>query len=206
MRFILIIIVATLVPWTSTAADLAGRVTRTKGSATALAEGGERRLAPGQYVFTGDVLSTGPEARLEVRLRDDSVLTLGEKSRLAVGDLDLPDAGNRGALVLDVIGGIFSAASGIIARRGGTMDVRTPVATIGIRGTTAWGGPIDGVYQFALLDGRRIDIANDAGRVSITTPGHGTTVPGPDVAPTPPTAWRQPKLDLARDSVAFDRP
>ena len=75
--------------------------------------------------------------------------------------------------------------------------LKTEVATIGVRGTEFWGGLLDGVHQFALLNGRAIIVENKAGRVEITRVGDGTTVRSDGTAPAAPLTWEAGKLSRA---------
>ncbi len=70
-------------------------------------------LAPGSAVHVGDVLVTGPEARLAVRFTDGTLLTLGADTTITVDEyVYCAD----GSLVLDMAGGVFRIISGELAR------------------------------------------------------------------------------------------
>ena len=77
------------------------------------------------------------------------------------------------------------------------FQLRTEVATIGVRGTTFWGGVLDGTHQFALLNGNAIIVENKAGRVEITQAGEGTAVTSDSSAPVSPSAWAPDKMARA---------
>ena len=81
--------------------------------------------------------------------------------------------------------------------------VQTDTATIGIRGTTFWGGSLDGEFEVALLDGKGVYVETKAGRVDLTVKGDGTLIRDADTAPTPPSAWPQNKVDQALATVDF---
>ena len=130
-----------------------------------------RALKVGDKILRGDVISTGTGARLEMKMLDDAVMTLGEKTIF---------------VVIDTI------AQG-----------EPETATIGIRGTTFWGGTLDGVFEVALLDGKAVIVENRAGRVVIDKIGEGTAIGAAGVAPTPPKKWGQCKLGRAIATVAF---
>jgi hypothetical protein len=71
-----------------------------------------------------------------------------------------------------------------------------------VRGTTFWGGLLDGVHQFALLGGHAISIENKAGRVEITKVGVGAKVASDDTPPSTPRTWPRGKLDRAAAMTA----
>lgn len=183
------------------AEDVAGTVTRLKGSAVAMQDAMPRVLKVGDKILRGDVISTGTGARLEMKMLDEAVMTLGEKTIFVVIDYIAQDQPNAAMRLLE---GSFSAVSGDMMKTAGArFTVETEAATIGIRGTTFWGGMLDGVFEVALLDGKAVIVENKAGRVVIDRVGEGTAIRAADVAPTAPKAWGQGKLDRAIATVAF---
>ncbi len=183
------------------AEDVAGTVTRLKGSAVAMQDAFPRVLKVGDMILRGDVISTGTGARLEMKMLDEAVMTLGEKTIFVVIDYIAQGEPNAAMRLLQ---GAFSAATGNMMKTAGArFTVDTEAVTIGIRGTTFWGGMLDGVFEVALLDGKALIVENKAGRVVIDRVGEGTAIRAADVAPTPPKAWGQSKLDRAIATVAF---
>jgi CheY-like chemotaxis protein len=77
-----------LIPVGQTLADeeQAGTVTRLKGAAFAMQDAIPRVLSVGAAIQRGDVISTSPGARLEMKMLDDAVMTLGEKTIFVVID------------------------------------------------------------------------------------------------------------------------
>ena len=188
----------------ATAAELAGEVTRFKGAAIATAGGDSRPLGSGSQVFVGDKISTAADTRLEMRMLDGAVITLGDHTFIEVDEF-LYDPGTQGSATLDLIQGVFNAVSGGIGKvAGGRMTINTPVATIGIRGTTFWGRQHIGRVEVALLDGTGVFVETPAGRVELTEVGSGTSVEAPGQAPTPPKPWGAARLEAARRTVAFE--
>ena len=183
------------------AEDVAGTVTRLKGSAVAMQDAMPRALKVGDKILRGDVISTGTGARLEMKMLDDAVMTLGEKTIFVVIDYITQGQPNAAMRLLQ---GAFSAVSGDMMKTAGArFTVETEAATIGIRGTTFWGGMLDGVFEVALLDGKAVIVENKAGRVVIDRVGEGTAIRAADVAPTAPKKWGQGKLDRAIATVTF---
>jgi hypothetical protein len=82
------------------------------------------------------------------------------------------------------------------------ITVRTPVATIGVRGTDFWTGPIDGQFGVLIMEGEVV-VSNPAGEAILDAPGEGTNIAGADSAPGPVTQWPQEKVDRALSAVAF---
>lgn len=182
--------------------DVVGTVVRLKGSAVAMQDAFPRVLAAGSQILLGDVISTGRGARLEMRMIDDAVMTLGERTVFVV--IDYVIAKGAPAAVMRLLEGAFSAVSGDMMKLAdASFTVETEFATIGIRGTTFWGGKLDGVFEVALLGGKAIIVENKAGRVVIDKVGQGTAIGAADAPPTAPKTWAASKIERATATVAF---
>ena len=178
--------------------EVVGKVTEITGSAVAMQDALPRALKVGADIHMGDVLSTGRDSRLHVKMVDDAEFSLGERSSFVVQEYFLNPNGKEGNAVIRLMSGAIRATTGKIAQLDNNPFVmRTEVATIGVRGTEFWGGLLDGVHQFALLGGRAIIIENKAGRTEITRVGDGTICRSEDDAPVEPRAWEPTKLDRA---------
>jgi hypothetical protein len=185
----------------------AGVVDRIQGQALAVQNANVRPLTPGSEVFVGEILSTGSDARLEIRLFDDSIFTLAEESSFVIVDFTFGGAANEPRILMRLMEGAFLAVSGAIAvAENGNMIVQTSVATIGIRGTTVWGGPLDGLFRVVLLDGNLATVSNADGTLALDQIDAGTIITGPGASPTIPSPWGRALLAAARATVAFDTP
>ena len=203
--FLAALLVLALVPATLSGADddPAGKVTRVQGAAMAMQNALPRPLKIGDTILAGDVLSTGQGARLEVTMVDETVLKLGEKAVLVVSEYVM-DANPNAALRL--LQGAFSATTGKITQLAdASFLVNTEVATIGVRGTTFWGGMLDDEFQVAMLDGKGVYVETRAGRVELTEAGQGTRIADIGSTPSDPVKWPQEKVDRALATVSFDK-
>lgn len=184
------------------AATEIGRVSRIQGPAQAVSEGRQRSLRLLAPVNQGDLVSTGDGARLEIVLDDGTVLTMGEKAELTLDEFVYRPGGAGNRFAVSVVGA-FRFISGKLpdgpSRR---ARIQTPVATLGVRGTDVWGGPIDNRYGVLLLEGR-VEVSNAAGRVVLQAPGEGTNVTGPSGAPGAVTHWPEAKVARALASISF---
>lgn len=179
-----------------------GVVTRLQGNAVAMQDAIPRPLKVGDKILNNDVISTGKGARLEMRMIDDGVITLGERTVFVVIDYILD--GNAPLGTVRLLQGAFKAVSGeLVKMANASFVVETELATIGIRGTTFWGGTLDGTFDVALLAGKSITIETKGGRVEITTPGQGTSVRSAGEPPSPPIAWPMAKIMRAMATVTF---
>jgi len=204
LRFICILLAfmsLSLSSATVQAADPVGKVVRLQATAQAVTPQGTRALNSGGPVFNNDRLVTGPDARLEVSLLDDSSLTLGGDAEFIISELDLTpgtEAGN-----MELLKGAFLLVTGTVAKVAPERyRVSTPFATIGIRGTTFWGGPLDDPFSVLLLDGE-IEVRNPGGSV-ILKPNQGTDIASPDAKPEAPGAWSDDKRTRAFATITFN--
>ena len=110
---------------------------KTAGGAAWVVRQGQRLPAHvGQYLGEADVLQTGADGSLAVILRDDSILTLGPDTRIAIERFVFEPAERKLGLVLRMARGLATYLSGRIAKLApGLVQFETPVASIGVRGT-----------------------------------------------------------------------
>jgi hypothetical protein len=178
--------------------EVVGEVTELVGSAVAIQEALPRVLKTGAKIQKGDVLSTGRGSRLHLRMIDDGEFSLGERTSFVVEEYFLQNDGKTGNAAVRLISGAVRGLSGKIAQLDSNPFVlKTEVATIGVRGTEFWGGLLDGVHQFALLDGRAIILKNRAGEIVIDRVGAGAICRSEDEAPGAPATWEPSKLARA---------
>jgi len=198
----LLTVILVVMPGFAADDDPAGKVTRIQGAGMAMQNALPRPLKVGDTVLVGDVLSTGKAARLEVTMVDGTVLTLGEKAVLVVSEYVMDAAPNA---ALRLLQGAFSAATGKITQTAdASFLVNTEVATIGVRGTTFWGGILDDKFEVAMLDGKGVYVETRAGRVELTNAGEGTAIESADAAPSAPKVWGEDKTARAVATVTFN--
>lgn len=180
-----------------------GEVVRMIPAAVAMKDALPRSLKIGDVVERGEVISTGPGARLEFTLADGSVITLGEKTVFVVESF-ATQTDDQDSVVMRMLEGAFRATSGAITKGDKfSYNIETPVATIGVRGTTLWGGMIDGVFEIAMIEGRAITVDTKVGHVRITEAGFGTAVRSSNAVPSDPKQWAADKLQRAFSTVDF---
>ncbi|MBB4266064.1 FecR domain-containing protein [Roseospira visakhapatnamensis] len=180
------------------AADTVGTVARVQGEAFARAEAARtaRSLAVGDTVDSGDMLTTGAGARLEIALADGGTLQLGADAAFVVDALALGD-GPEGALSTAMR--LFNGPFRLMGTHAGGQVV-TRAAVIGIRGTDVWGGVIDGGFGVLLQDGI-VDVITPGGVATLDTPGEGVMVFQPREGPRDQRIWGAAKVARAVASV-----
>jgi hypothetical protein len=152
-------------------AQVAGRVLLAAGDTVAVRDGKEIRLTTGTAIHGRDTLRTGTASNLQVRLTDQSIVSLREQSELRIDEYRFTgqDGSDERAFFRLLKGG-FRTITGLIGRTNPkNYAVGTATATIGIRGT---------MYALAHCqqDCRNLDgsLAADGVYGTVHGPSHGT--------------------------------
>lgn len=199
-----VVVVVLLFTTTTHAVEPAGTVVRLIGTAVAaMSTGFSRPLHIGSTILVGDRLETAPGTRIEVRMNDSSVLTLGENSSMLVELYGREDESGYG--LLKMVSGVFLAASGALAKLGPDHYViETPSAILGVRGTEVWGQLGEGDHlDVALLSGTGVTVTTPQGQVEMTDANSGITVV-PGQTPPEPRPWSEERLSAARATISFE--
>jgi hypothetical protein len=99
---------------------------------------GDRVLpaTPGTKLLAGDTLTTGSDGSMGVILRDNSTLSLGPDSRIAIDTFLFSPYEGKFGLLARITRGTMVYLSGLIGKLApGSARFETPMASIGIRGT-----------------------------------------------------------------------
>jgi len=121
---------------TGLAAAPIGSVETIEGSANVLRPNGTRaQLVAGDPVFQGDVVETGGGSSLSIVFVDDTLFSLSADARMVLDELVYSPGGSDNSMVMNLVQGTFVFVTGQVAPTG-NMQIETPVATMGIRGTT----------------------------------------------------------------------
>ncbi|MCE8546801.1 tandem-95 repeat protein [Ruegeria pomeroyi] len=94
-------------------------------------------LSVGTKIYQRDVLLTDADGRLSVTFADGTVFSMSEASRMVIDELVYQPEGTNNAGSFNLINGGFVFIAGQLAKTG-DMDVSTPAATMGIRGTNVY--------------------------------------------------------------------
>lgn len=179
-----------------------GTVERIQGRCIAIFGDSTRRLREGDEIHQYDVLITSAGARLQIVLADGTRVRLAEEAELLVDEFVFEPEANRGNLSLRALLGAFEFSGGAIEDLSEPgVEIMTPVAMLGVRGTAFWAGPIDDGYGVLVLDGE-VEVANRGGNVTLG-PGEGTMLYRRDQAPTPVKRWGRAKIDRALAMTRF---
>ena len=157
-----------------------------------------RAIGDGVPVFLGNRIEAGHRSGMQLMLLDETVVSLGENASLVVDEFVYDPAASRGHLSLDLARGSFRLFTGGVSDLDpANMVIRTPTATIGVRGTIL---AIDVTDMGTLVvlggpgpaaDGRdrigAVEVSTREGSVVLSRPGFATFVPA-GAAPEAPRA------------------
>ena len=146
-----------------------GKVVIARGDVYALDANEQRRaLQRRSDVFEGDTIVTGTDGSLQIRFKDNAILALRADSQLKITEYHGQDADNdQERVLMDLLAGGFRTITGSIGKTDqDAYQVRTPNASIGIRGThyealIQASSLLLGVYQGG------ISVRNDNGNLNL---------------------------------------
>lgn len=203
----LTVALAALLAWTAGASAServrVGAVEQVQAKADALygVNADPRNLERTSPVLFRDLVRTGEAARLKAILEDGTELTLGENARLLIDEFVYEPGANDGSLTVRVMTGAFLFVGGAVEGDNSQVAIATPVGTLGVRGTTVWGGPIDDGYGVLVLDGE-VEVATAGGSVTLRA-GEATMIDTADAAPAAAQSWSDEKTARAVASISF---
>jgi hypothetical protein len=137
----------------------------------------------GEPVYLGDVVETGADGHLGVTFEDGTTFTLSTSARMVLNEFVYDPKGKSNSTLFSLTKGTFTFVAGKVAKTG-DMKIDTPVATMGIRGTTPHVEiSEDGKVKFSTLieDGRDKVEKNRANgerrRAALTPTGKASSQP-----------------------------
>jgi hypothetical protein len=93
----------------------------------------KRQIRKGNVVRLNEVVETGKSAQGEFKLRDDTKLAIGPESKLVLDEFIFDPNKSAGSVTLNLTKGAFRFITGKMDSK--SYKLRTPTATLGIRGT-----------------------------------------------------------------------
>jgi len=155
-----------------TAGGVHGQVQIAKADYTPAQRQIGQQIGSGEPIYMGDQISTGAGGGLQVMLMDQTVMTLGQNAKITIDDMVYDPKSGNGKLNFSVAQGAFRYVSGQIAKNNPeNVAIKTPMATIGIRGTIVGGdvGP-QGTLVALLGPGGDTDTSARHGAIVVNTP------------------------------------
>ena len=118
------------------AAPQIAMVKTVSGQAVILRDGARLPAKVGDAVLENDTLETGPDGAIGITFTDNTVMSAGPSSLLALEQYQFDSSNFNGKMVADMRKGTLAVVSGDIARSSAdAMKIRTPTAVLGVRGT-----------------------------------------------------------------------
>ena len=177
----------------ATAVEPAGTVEALHGEATAQSGSDIRPLARDASLFVGELVVTGMESAIAMRLGAATEVRLGPEARLRIDRF------------LIKVGGVLELAKGAMLfdhdRGAGQteMAVRSPFGLIAVRGTRFFAGSSNNVFGIFLYSGELLAVGRNTA-VQLQ-PAFGTDIVAPGEEPTPPHRWAEARIRAAEASV-----
>jgi hypothetical protein len=97
--------------------------------------GGGGQTKVGDLVYKGDVVSTGADSSVGINFSDGTAFNLSSNARMELNEFVYDPKGKSNSTLFSLSKGTFTFIAGKVAKTG-DMKIDTPVATMGIRGTT----------------------------------------------------------------------
>lgn len=202
MRHFLILLCGLLLVQPALAKDCrVGKLIQFTGQVSLHRQGQSLMVKPGMRLCLKDRIATAAKSIAQLRLRDGTLVTVGKASKFVIHDFQFSEH-NPGVALFELVKGAFRCVTGLITQGPHRVEVRTSVATIGIRGTDFWGGfgLTENALDVIMLKGKGVYVETGQGRVLLDQPGLGTTVVA-GMKPTPPATWKPAKLEQALATI-----
>jgi len=156
-------------------------VAQINGAPTVERAGQSTALHRGDVVAVADTVVTDATSKVKILLADDSVLTIGPKSRVILQQFMLETESRT--VQLQVLAGRFKVAIAKFFGKSSDYHVTTPTAVAGVRGTVLWGDTdLDAICALdGHIDVRPLKSSGTPARLSagqcVTQMGAGKTAP-----------------------------
>ncbi|WP_085374915.1 FecR domain-containing protein [Magnetospirillum sp. ME-1] len=192
-----------------------GEVDTTSGVAQIRhADGTVEAAVKGMAVFEGDIVTTGAKGSVGIVFVDGSTFSVGNAARAILDQLSYDPGTNTGSSTVSVTNGPFSFISGEIARTApDAMIVKTPILTIGVRGTTVAGvaAPEGGNNTVALLADSggtvgQIAVKNAAGVQVMSQVNQAVQISSALLPPPPPVTLTAQQIQQSFGSAVQSLP
>ena len=138
---------------------------------------GKRMLDVAAPVYIGDQIQTGEIGEAQLRFRDSTKLVVGPNSKLVIDDFVYKSRGTAEDVSINAVRGTFRFITGSSPKN--AYSLKTPVATIGVRGTEFdFSVGRNGETTLVLYEGSA-SLCDNAGQCVTMTGGCGIAVVPP---------------------------
>ena len=190
---LLILVFGLVLPGGQAMAERIGVASVVKNEVSGSAAGNNRVIKVGAGVFQNEVITTGKASSAQLLFRDETSLTIGANARLMLDRFVYDPNRKTGEVVVNVVQGAFRFVSGSAGP--GSYKIKTPVASIGLRGTIVEGyvSP-DGSLLLVIVEGSVIVTSSNGTSVTLGA-GQYITISRDGVI-TGPSPWTGRTLDI----------
>ena len=115
------------------AAEASGEAVSVSQTASADGASGSRIIEVKGPLFTGDVVKTDASGQVQVLFRDDTRLVVGPNSQVSLDSFVFQGPATAKMFSIDAVRGAFRFITGTSLKQ--AYSIKTPTATIGVRGT-----------------------------------------------------------------------
>lgn len=145
-----------------------------------------RVLNVGLNVFHNEVIRTSGKGQAQMLFADQSALTIGPNSEVVLDEFVYDPNTKTGTIALSATKGLFRLVGGRISKTT-PVTLKTPTATIGIRGGIAFVGvQPTGATNATFLFGDSMSVTNEAGTKVARRPGFEINVSAVNAVPSDP--------------------
>jgi len=112
-----------------------GSVTLERANAVIVQVSADSQAKVGDLVYQGDAVATGADGRVGINFNDGTSFNLSHNARMVLNEFVYDPNSTSNSTLFNLTKGTFTFVAGKVAKTG-DMKIDTPVATMGIRGTT----------------------------------------------------------------------
>ncbi len=138
-----------------------GLVVAISGRAVAIDTSGvKRQLKIKTPIFVGDTLKTKSKSKLQIMFKDTTTISIGQKAKMVIDEFIYKPGDNKSRCTTSIASGAFKILGGAISKMApDQIMVKTPTATIGIRGTLGIGTASSDSSTVIYMGGGGISVA-----------------------------------------------
>lgn len=168
--------------------ESAGQIVWAKGMITATyPEQSSRILERGSPLYEKDTVVTDDSSSGEISFTDNSIVSLRPSTTFVIEQYHFDEkkpSSAAGQYIMNLVKGGFRTITGFVAKaKPENYKVKTPIATIGVRGTTYQMNCENGKCGVGLEKGTGVTISNQTGNYVLTPRTRYAFIPGANVRP-----------------------
>lgn len=162
-------------PTTTLAVETAGKTMVVKGTVQAFeSEQEKRKLKRRSPIYNIDTVTTSPDSKAQFRMNDGTLLAIKESSTVLISDYQYNPGEEGNSAVIELVEGGLRSVTGAIKANNGSYKLKTPVGSIGIRGTHFEIEIVSGEMFLAVWDGAiDLSVPTDTGSDQVVSFGEG---------------------------------